>query len=259
MNGVVYLSCFLGFLCLSMGQVDIPADCGVCDRSACPSQEDMVCKAGITRDRCKCCQVCAQAEGEVCDLPGQGNTYPKCGDYLTCVQSESNNDLGVCVCDYQDNLCGTDDVTYTSICKLREAQSKKGRDLKVQSSGPCKSAPRILTGPDSVTNVTGDNVVLICEAAGYPIPHIGWLFQRTDTEISNLPGDDMSVSTVSRGGPEKYQVTGWLQVEQASKHHEGYYICVAHNKLGSDKKTGRIKIHEKVLNRVERKEDGDQI
>ena len=58
-------------------------------------------------------------------------------------------------------------------------------------------------------------------------------------------GDDMAISIVSRGGPEKYQVTGWLQVDEASKHHEGYYICVAHNKLGSDKKTGRIKIHEK--------------
>ena len=49
-------------------------------------------------------------------------------------------------------------------------------------------APHILTGPDSVTNVTGDKVVLMCEATGFPIPHIGWLFQRTDTETSSLPG-----------------------------------------------------------------------
>lgn len=55
----------------------------------------------------------------------------------------------------------------------------------------------------------------------------------------------MAISVVTRGGPEKYQVTGWLQVDEASKHHEGYYICVAHNKHGSDKQTGRIKIHEK--------------
>lgn len=63
--------------------------------------------------------------------------------------------------------------------------------------------------------------------------------------ISVSPGDDMAISVVTRGGPEKYQVTGWLQVDEASKHHEGYYICVAHNKHGSDKQTGRIKIHEK--------------
>lgn len=63
--------------------------------------------------------------------------------------------------------------------------------------------------------------------------------------ISFSPGDDMAISVVTRGGPEKYQVTGWLQVDEASKHHEGYYICVAHNKHGSDKQTGRIKIHEK--------------
>lgn len=50
------------------------------------------------------------------------------------------------------------------------------------------SAPRILTGPDSVTNVTGDKVVLMCEATGFPIPHIGWLFQRTDDETNSLPG-----------------------------------------------------------------------
>lgn len=50
------------------------------------------------------------------------------------------------------------------------------------------AAPRILTGPDSVTNVTGDKVVLMCEATGFPIPHIGWLFQRTDDETNSLPG-----------------------------------------------------------------------
>lgn len=64
--------------------------------------------------------------------------------------------------------------------------------------------------------------------------------------LNSVPaGDDMAISVVTRGGPEKYQVTGWLQVDEASKHHEGYYICVAHNKHGSDKQTGRIKIHEK--------------
>lgn len=258
MKGIVLVSCFLGFLCLSMGQEDIPSDCGVCDRSACPEQKDKACKAGITRDRCKCCQVCAQAEGEICDIAGASKKYPPCGDYLTCKMDQDRN-VGICACDYQDTLCGTDDVTYTSICQMREAQNTKGRDLKVKNSGPCKSAPRILTGPDSVTNVTGDKVVLMCEATGFPIPHIGWLFQRTDDETNSLPGDDMAISVVTRGGPEKYQVTGWLQVDEASKHHEGYYICVAHNKHGSDKQTGRIKIHEKKLNRVERKEDGDQL
>lgn len=139
MKVLVFLSCFLGYLCISLGQENIPTDCGVCDRSACPNQEDMICKAGIKRDRCNCCQQCAQAEGQVCDLPKKGNKYPTCGDYLTCKPRENDKTVGICVCDYQNTLCGTDDVTYSSICKLREAQIQKGQDLKVQNSGPCKS------------------------------------------------------------------------------------------------------------------------
>lgn len=127
-----------------MGQEDIPSDCGVCDRSACPEQKDKSCKAGITRDRCKCCQVCAQAEGEICDIAGASNKYPPCGDYLTCKMDQDRN-VGICACDYQDTLCGTDDVTYTSICQMREAQNTKGRDLKVKNSGPCKSGEWLIT------------------------------------------------------------------------------------------------------------------
>lgn len=46
----------------------------------------------------------------------------------------------------------------------------------------------ILIGLDSVINVIGDKVVLMCEVMGFFIFYIGWLFQRIDDEINSLFG-----------------------------------------------------------------------
>ena len=50
----------------------------------------------------------------------------------------------------------------------------------------------------------------------------------------------MSVST--RGGPEKFEVTGFLQIEDLRKEHEGDYICVANNKEGEDSAKARVNV-----------------
>jgi len=55
-------------------------------------------------------------------------------------------------------------------------------------------------------------------------------------------GDDYHISVNMRGGPEKWQVTGWLQVVDLQKVHEGDYTCVAQNEHGVDRATARINV-----------------
>ena len=61
-----------------------------------------------------------------------------------------------------------------------------------------------------------------------------------------LAGDDRRISAYNRGGPEKMQVTGWLQIMDIQKEHEGDYTCIAQNTLGMDKSVARLNVEEQV-------------
>lgn len=45
-------------------------------------------------------------------------------------------------------------------------------------------------------------------------------------------GDHTSKSVQTRGGPDHYQVTSWLQLSNLQNDDTGIYTCVAKNKLG---------------------------
>ncbi|XP_002157818.3 BPTI/Kunitz domain-containing protein 4 isoform X1 [Hydra vulgaris] len=52
------------------------------------------CKAGIVRDICGCCNICAQAAGEEC---GEAMfDMKKCGDQLECVKKNNTDLTGIC-------------------------------------------------------------------------------------------------------------------------------------------------------------------
>ena len=38
------------------------------------------------------------------------------------------------------------------------------------------------------------------------------------------PDDDVHVSVNMRGGPERFTITGWLQIKDVQKHHEGFFL-----------------------------------
>ena len=116
----------------------LPTECGDCDRGMCPVKQSTDCIAGITRDKCDCCQICAQAEGDLCDLPGDAAAYGECGGFLDCQRQDSG--VGECVCENQDTVCGSNGVEYSTICKLREDKVRSGdADLVVQYVGSCKA------------------------------------------------------------------------------------------------------------------------
>lgn len=57
-------------------------------------------------------------------------------------------------------------------------------------------------------------------------------------------GDDLKVSVNMRGGPERNQITGWLQIMEMEKKHEGDYTCIAQNELGVVQASARVNVIE---------------
>ncbi|XP_023217453.1 venom protein 302-like isoform X2 [Centruroides sculpturatus] len=56
-------------------------DCPSCDKSAC--QPHGRCVAGVVKDVCGCCDVCAKRIGEECG--GPDDIYGKCARWMLCV------------------------------------------------------------------------------------------------------------------------------------------------------------------------------
>jgi hypothetical protein len=234
----------LTVLCLSEGQqndIFSDADCGACDRNVCPVPKD--CIALTVKDRCGCCDVCAKAEYERCDHPqvppsSVGEFAGKCGENLECRIRDDLEDgdspQAACYCSTEDSLCGSDGLTYTNICQLGAA------GVTVNNKGPCKSAPVIVSKPENAKDRVGSSVAMVCEATGYPIPTVEWTWTRVDGKTVYLPSDDLHVSVNMRGGPEKWQITGWLQVMEMESHHEGDYTCIAQNELGAVEASARL-------------------
>lgn len=77
--------------------------------------------------------------------------------------------------------------------------------------------------------MTGQDVIFGCEVFAYPMASIEW---RKDGLDIQLPGDDPHISVQFRGGPQKFEVTGWLQIQALRPSDEGTYRCLARNALG---------------------------
>jgi len=114
--------------------------------------------------------------------------------------------------------------------------------ISINHNGPCNAMPAIITPPENTKNMTGSSIAVMCEAKGYPIPTVEWTFTRVDGQTIYLPSDDLHVSVNMRGGPDKWQITGWLQIMNLKKDHEGDYTCIVQNDLGIAKATARINV-----------------
>ncbi|KAM4031670.1 kazal-type serine protease inhibitor domain-containing protein 1 [Anomaloglossus baeobatrachus] len=207
--------------------------CVDCRPEECPTPRG--CLAGVVRDTCDCCLECANLEGQICDLDNTNHFYGKCGDNLECQLDMGDLRHGEvpepqCVCLSNTAVCGSDGKTYPQLCKFKEmANAQPRRNLTIIHEGPCESAPQILTPPYDIWNVTGKDAIFGCEVFAYPMASIEW--KRDGSELL-LPGDDPHISVQFRGGPQKYEVTGWLQIQSVRVTDEGIYRCFAKNKIG---------------------------
>jgi len=178
--------------------------------------------SGIVPDHCGCCLVCARSEGQLCDedvaqASARRTTraasatidgyFGVCGDNLECVKSADtvtslNGENGliippkgehVCQCRVSKMVCGSDDVTYETICRLNEEATRRGKpdkynpQLTIQYWGPCNEAPTIISPPKDSYGPLGANLTLDCEAKGYPAPEISWMFLSAKGETIMLP------------------------------------------------------------------------
>jgi hypothetical protein len=89
---------------------------------------------------------------------------------------------------------------------------------------------------------------------GYPIPSLEWRMTRPDGSMVNLPRDDQHIAAQLRGGPEQYEITGWLQILSLKPDDEGTYHCVAKNAEGEVMSSAKVEVNMKVLNEKENKD-----
>lgn len=109
-----------------------------CDVSTCPSPS---CPSGYVPDRCNCCLVCAQGEGEPC---GHKDDL-RCGDGLECKYTAGKPlSKGVCQCRFSYEVCGTDGKTYGNVCQLK-ATSRKSQQQGLPGVGQIQKGPCLTT------------------------------------------------------------------------------------------------------------------
>ncbi|KAM6390087.1 LOW QUALITY PROTEIN: kazal-type serine protease inhibitor domain-containing protein 1 [Pluvialis apricaria] len=207
--------------------------CAECRPEECPAPRG--CLAGTVRDACDCCWECANLEGQICDLDNTNHFYGKCGEHLECRLDAGDLQHGEvpepqCACLSRLALCGSDGKTYAQICRFLEvARAHPDANLTVAHEGPLRVRPQITSPPYDTWNITGQDVIFGCEVFAYPMASIEW---RKDGTEMLLPGDDPHISVQFRGGPQKYEVTGWLQIQGVRVTDEGTYRCFARNRVG---------------------------
>ncbi|XP_064811719.1 kazal-type serine protease inhibitor domain-containing protein 1-like isoform X1 [Oncorhynchus masou masou] len=229
--------------------------CGECERERCPLAPSN-CPAGQVQDSCGCCEQCGNVEGQQCDPDGAQLFYGRCGEGLVCQRRTRKARRGrrrgepepKCVCEAQGSVCGSDGRTYPNLCQLREAASRKGTTLRLTGQGPCYSAPRISRAPRDLSNYTGNDIVFGCEVSAFPLPNLSWRKKGSD---NFLPGDDPHISvqtppslssSQARGGPQRYTVSTWLQIQNLHLSDAGIYSCISHNALGETSASARLTV-----------------
>lgn len=166
-----------------------------CDVSTCPSPS---CPSGYVPDRCNCCLVCAQAEGEPC---GRTDDLP-CGDGLECKHPAGKRlSKGICQCKFSHEVCGSDGKTYGNVCQLK-ATSRKALQQGLPGitqiqKGPCETSigPSHPASPRYKFNFIADVVEKIAPA----VVHIE-LFLRHPLFGRNIPLSSGSGFVMSENG-----------------------------------------------------------
>ena len=118
--------------------------------------------------------------------------------------------------------------------------------------------PKWTLAPSDSDTIVGEDVIMDCQASGYPQPRIWW--EHSDSLSSSLPlisssSSSSLSSSSSSASPTHYQPVisnshihalenGSLIIKEINKSDEGYYLCQATNGIGSDiSKVIKISVH----------------
>ncbi|XP_041917127.1 kazal-type serine peptidase inhibitor domain 2 [Alosa sapidissima] len=228
----------------------------VCQPDLCPVAHLLQrCPAGRVRDACGCCWECGNAEGQFCDADPAAGFYGRCAEglrcrvpprerarFLTSAAEEEETPKAVCVCAKHEVLCATDGKTYENKCQLRSAQRGLAQGESrptVAHYGPCRSKPVITIGPQTSHMLEGSDAVFVCEVSSYPLATVHW---RKDGKNIFRPSDDSNIATQARRGPQRFELTGWLQIQSVRPDDEGVYTCAARNAFGEASASARLQV-----------------
>ncbi|XP_077103512.1 kazal-type serine peptidase inhibitor domain 2 [Siphateles boraxobius] len=218
-----------------------------CHPERCPDVRQLQgCPAGLVRDQCGCCWECGNDEGQLCDPESRsGSTfYGRCAEGLRC-RAPRRNPTGepraVCVCSKQEALCASDGKTFKNICQFRAAQHKqgKGQTLTMVHHGPCKTKPVITYAPRDIVTAKGSDVIFSCEVSSFPMASVQW---SKEGDVISFPADDSSTAVQARGGPRRFELTGWLQIQRVGPTDAGVYTCTARNAFGEVSASARLQV-----------------
>ncbi|KAL2088740.1 hypothetical protein ACEWY4_015639 [Coilia grayii] len=228
-----------------------------CQPELCPPAHLLQrCPAGRARDACGCCWECGNAEGQFCDAELSDGLYGRCAEGLKCrvpprqrahflsgaKREEEETPKAICVCARQDVLCATDGKTYENKCQLRNAQHSlaQGQEKPTLAHyGPCRSRPVITMGPQNNHVLEGSDAVFVCEVSSFPLATVHW---TKDGENIFLPVNDPNIAAQARRGPQRFELSGWLQIQAARPADEGVYTCSARNAFGATSASARLQV-----------------
>ncbi|KAL4641679.1 kazal-type serine protease inhibitor domain-containing protein 1-like [Arapaima gigas] len=225
--------------------LDQQVGCPECRPDRCPPIPH--CPAGRVRDACGCCWECGNGEGRLCDPDKSfGTFFGRCGDGLRCLVTPRDPVFGDipkprCVCNRQELLCGSDHKTYENVCQFRVVRRKLSNrgQLTIAHYGPCKAKPVIMSPPDNIISKEGSDIIFSCKVLSYPVAVIEW--SKEGNSIF-LPADDTNMLIQAHGGPRRFELTGWLQIQNVQQGDQGVYTCTARSSFGEVSASAKLRV-----------------
>ncbi|XP_053207473.1 cell adhesion molecule DSCAM-like isoform X2 [Panonychus citri] len=128
-----------------------------------------------------------------------------------------------------------DNGNYTCIISNLAASANATINMLV------KVPPKWTLAPSDADAIVGDDVILDCQASGYPQPRIWWEHSNSLSSSSSSP---LHYQPVISNSHIHALENGSLIIKEIIKSDEGYYLCQATNGIGSDiSKVIKISVH----------------
>ena len=102
--------------------------------------------------------------------------------------------------------------------------------------------PELVTPPSNVVVLPGERALLHCQVVSQPVASVEWYRNGVSLFSPTMPGDDSRRLVHKRGGPQKYMVSTWLDINGVTEGDAGVYECHGSNMYGMTTRTASITV-----------------